>query len=77
MHDWLPSSAWVCGRDVATVYKGGVGHTSSGLPATDETATSYASAGQTPYLAMHLMAQVSALCVDGACCCCGPSQRSC
>ena len=46
MHDWLPSSAWVCGRDVAAVYKRGVGHTSSGLPATDETATSYARFGK-------------------------------
>ena len=40
------STACVCSCNVATVYKSGVGHTSSGLPATDETATSFAKFGK-------------------------------
>ena len=40
------------------MYKGGVGHTSSGLPATDETATSLQSLASAPYSLGHAAAAV-------------------
>ena len=40
------STALVCGCNVYTMYEGGVGYTNSGLPATAETATSFAKLGK-------------------------------